>query len=289
MPLITLVLLACAALIHAGAHILLKRACNKLAFVWWQLLAALVLYSPILLTSRYDWPPTVWLIILASGVAEAVYFYATSRAYTLGDLSVAYPLSRGSAPLFTALWAAVFLRERPSPLGSIGIVVIAVGLFLINLPSWSDIVRPLQGLVEAAPRWALTAGLFISTYSVIDKVGVKYVSPLLYIYVVLVVTWLVMGAGWAADWKRRSHLLVEEWRANKWQAGGAGVAVVGAYALVLAAMQRSPVSYVGSIREVSVVLTAWVSTTFLGEGKGGLRIPASILVVAGIMLIAIGG
>ncbi len=289
MPLATLGLLGCAALIHSGAHILLKRACNKLAFVWWQLLAALVFYSPILLTSQWGWSLKVWLIILASGLAEAAFFYATARSYTLGDLAIAYPLARGSAPLFTALWAALLLHERPSPLGTAGIVIVAMGLFLVNLPSWADIVRPLQGLVEAAPRWALTAGLFISTYSIIDKVGVKYVPPLLYIYIVLVVTWLVMAAGWLANWKCHSHLISEEWRANKWQTMGAGVAVVGAYALVLAAMQQSPVSYVGSIREVSVVLTAWVSTTFLGEDRAGLRVPASVLVAAGILLIAMGG
>jgi len=83
--------------------------------------------------------------------------------------------------------------------------------------------------------------------------------------------------------------LKAEWQINKWKAVWAGVAVVGAYTLVLVAMQRSPVSYVGSVREMSVVLTAWIGSTFLGEGKAGLRVTASALVVAGIILIALGG
>jgi len=80
-----------------------------------------------------------------------------------------------------------------------------------------------------------------------------------------------------------------EWRANKWRTMWAGVSVMGAYTLVLFAMQRSPVSYVGSVREMSVVLTAWIGSTFLGEGKTGMRVTASALVAGGIMLIAVGG
>lgn len=287
MPLTTLALLICAAVLHSAAHTALKRATDKLAFTWWQLLAVILFYSPVLLIAKWNWPPLIWLVLVASALAEAAYFYATSRAYTLGDLSVTYPLARGSAPLFIALWAVLFLRERPSTLGYAGIMTIAAGLFLVNLPSWADITRPLRGLAQPASRWALVAGLCIGIYSTLDKVGVKYISPLLYIYLVLVVTWLVMTPPWRLG--RRTRVLVEEWRINKFSATFAGVAVVGAYTLVLIAMQHSPVSYVGSVREMSVVLTAWIGSTFLGEGKTGLRVTASALVVAGILLIAVGG
>jgi drug/metabolite transporter (DMT)-like permease len=277
----------CAAVLHSAAHTALKRATDKLAFTWWQLLAVILFYSPVLLIAKWNWPPLIWLVLVASALAEAAYFYTTSRAYTLGDLSVTYPLARGSAPLFIALWAVLFLRERPSTLGYAGIMTIAAGLFLVNLPSWADITRPLRGLAQPASRWALVAGLCIGIYSTLDKVGVKYISPLLYIYLVLVVTWLVMTPPWRLG--RRTRVLVEEWRINKFSVTFAGVAVVGAYTLVLIAMQHSPVSYVGSVREMSVVLTAWIGSTFLGEGKTGLRVTASALVVAGILLIAVGG
>ena len=279
----TLAILFCAALLHSGAHVALKGSKDKLAFSWWELLAILIFYSPVLLTARWAWPPWVWLIVIASGLVEAAYFYTTSRAYTLGDLSVTYPLARGSAPLFIALWAILFLRERPSALGYAGILTIAAGLFLVNLPSLADVTRPLKALAQPAARWALAAGLCIGIYSTMDKVGVKFISPLLYIYLILVVTWLALMPF------ERKRTLAAEWRANKWKTIWAGIAVVGAYTLVLVAMQRSPVSYVGSVREMSVVLTAWLGSTFLGEGKTGLRVTASALVVAGILLIALGG
>ena len=287
MPLTTVALLVFAAVIHSSAHVALKRANDKLAFTWWELLAIVVAYSPSVLTARWDWPSKVWLVMIGSAVAEAAYFYATSRAYTLGDLSVTYPLARGSAPLFITLWAVVFLRERPSAVGYAGIVTIAAGLFLVNLPGWRDVTRPLRGLAQPASRWALAAGFCISIYSALDKVGVRFVSPLLYLYLVLVVTWLAMTPRW---WlARQTDALAAEWRKNKWGAIYAGIAVVAAYTLALAAMQRSPVSYVGSVREMSVVLTAWIGATFLGEGKTALRVTASALVVVGIVLIAVGG
>jgi len=279
----TLALLICAAVFHSIAHVVLKGGTNKLAFTWWQMLAIIVFYSPVLLTAKGDWPLWVWLVIMVSALAEAAYFYATSRAYTLGDLSVTYPLARGSAPLFIALWAILFLGERPSAMGYLGIITIAVGLFLVNLPSWRDITRPLRGLTQPASRWALAAGLCIGVYSTLDKVGVKFISPLLYIYIILCVTWLALTP------LQRTNTLVVEWRANKWRTMWSGVSVVGAYTLVLIAMQRSPVSYVGSVREMSVVLTAWIGARFLGEGKAGLRVTASALVAVGIIMIAMGG
>jgi drug/metabolite transporter (DMT)-like permease len=283
----TVALLVFAAVIHSSAHVALKRANDKLAFAWWELGAIAVVYSPVLLAARWNWPWMVWFVVIGSALAEAAYFYATSRAYTLGDLSVAYPLARGSAPLFITLWAGLFLRERPSVVGYTGIVTIAVGLFLVNLPRWRDVTRPLRSLAQPASRWALAAGFCISLYSTLDKVGVRFVSPLLYLYLVLVVTWLAMTPRW---WlARQTDVLATEWRANKWGAIYAGIAVMAAYSLALAAMQRSPVSYVGSVREMSVVLTAWIGATFLGEGKTGLRVTASALVVVGIVLIALGG
>lgn len=283
MTLATLALLVCAAVLHSIAHVALKSGTNKLAFTWWQMLVSLVLYSPVLLTAKWNWPLLMWLIIVASALAEAAYFYATSRAYTLGDLSVTYPLARGSAPLFIVLWAMLFLGERPSAMGYLGILTIAAGLFLVNLPGWRDITRPLHGLTQPAARWALAAGLFIGVYSTLDKVGVRFISPLLYIYIILCVTWLVMTP------LQHSKTLMAEWRVNKWRTVWTGVSVMGAYTLVLIGMQRSPVSYVGSVREMSVVLTAWIGAKFLGKGKTGLRVTASGLVVVGIILIAVGG
>jgi len=167
----------------------------------------------------------VWLVVIGSALAEAAYFYATSRAYTLGDLSVAYPLARGSAPLFITLWAVVFLRERPSALGGGRHRDDCGGLVSGQLAGLARRGSPAARAGAAASRWALAARFLISIYSALDKVGVRFISPLLYLYLVLVVTWLVMTPRWC--WRGRPAC----WRPSGVRTSGRhlrGIAVVAA-------------------------------------------------------------
>lgn len=270
-----------------GAHVGYKRATNKLAFMWWWLLVVIVLFSPVLLTLRWDWPPIAWAVVAASALAEAAYMFSTSMAYARSDLSIVYPLSRGSAPLFIAVWAGLFLGERPSLAGWAGIALIVAGLYILNLRSAGDLLKPLRSLQQSGSRWALLAGLCTSAYSVLDKTGVRYIAPLPYLYLVLAGSWLALApVCWLG---LRRAVMVREWQVGKWSALLTGVVVMMAYVLVLTAMRRSAVSYVGAVREMSVILGAWVGSVWLREGQAGLRVPASVLVAAGIVLIAVAG
>ena len=192
MPVLSIVLLLFAAVLHALSNALIKLARDKLAFTWWMLTAWAVIGFPLIFFVGQP-PPIGWLIIFVSGLIEAVYFITLTRAYALGDLSQVYPIARGSAPLFVLLWAMLFLGERPTPIGVGGIVIVVIGLYLVNLPALSEWKRPLLGFKSAAARWALLTGLLISIYSAIDKVGVRYVDPLPYLYLFLVVTWIAAG------------------------------------------------------------------------------------------------
>jgi drug/metabolite transporter (DMT)-like permease len=235
--------------------------------------------------------PFLLLGSFVSGLIEAMYFITLTRAYALGDLSQVYPLARGSAPLFVLVWALIFLDERPKPIGVGGIFIVVIGMYLVNLPKLADWNRPLLGLRSAAARWALLTGLLISIYSSIDKVGMRYVDPLPYLYLFLVVTWVALSAQWLHP-DRRSALHAEvQIDRRRVLATAAAVAILGssAYALVLAALRLSPVSYVSPVRELSVVFGAWIGVRFLGEPGGRLRIFAALLVALGIMIIALGG
>jgi uncharacterized membrane protein len=130
-------------------------------------------------------------------------------------------------------------------------------------------------------------GLCISVYSIIDKVGTKYVPTFVYIYLVLLVTFLAFTSGILFGGKRAS--ITTEWRASKLGILVAGIADLVTYYLVLLAMRLSYVSYVGSVREMSVVLGAFLGSTLLGEGYGWVRILASVLVFLGILLIGVAG
>lgn len=293
MLLSSLLLLLLAALLHAIANALMKESRDKIAFAWWMLGVFCVLGAPALFYIPHV-QPVAWWIVLLSGLLEAIYFFSLTRAYTAGDLSLVYPIARGSAPLFLLFWAILFLGERPSWIGVFGILFIVSGLYIINLPSLAAWSRPFHAFRSAASRWALLTGLLISTYSAIDKIGVQYFSPFIYLYLILLVCWICLSIQWLFP-DRRLRLL-EEVRNTDGQNrkrmisifAAAGCGTLG-YFLVLAALRLSPVSYVGPVREVSVVFGSIIGVRYLGEEGGSLRIAASALVTLGIVLIALFG
>ncbi|CAG0933658.1 hypothetical protein TFLX_03162 [Thermoflexales bacterium] len=290
MTILSVCLLLLAAVLHALSNALIKRSRDKLAFTWWMLMAWAIIGFPLILFVGQP-PPIAWLIILVSGLIEAVYFITLTRAYALGDLSQVYPLARGSAPLFVLLWAMLFLEEQPTLAGVGGILIVVIGLYLVNLPALSEWKRPLLGFKSPAARWALLTGLLISIYSAIDKVGVRYVDPLPYLYLFLVVTWIALAAQWLHP-DRRAALRAElnpDCKRRIAQAATMALLGAGAYALVLAALRLSPVSYVSPVRELSVVIGAWIGVRFMGETGGRLRVVAAALVALGVIVIALGG
>jgi drug/metabolite transporter (DMT)-like permease len=290
MPVLSIALLLFAAVLHALSNALIKLSRDKLAFTWWMLAAWAIIGFPLIFFVGQP-PPIGWLLILVSGLIEAVYFITLTRAYALGDLSQVYPIARGSAPLFVLLWAMMFLGERPTPIGVGGIVIVVIGLYLVNLPALSEWKRPLLGFKSAAARWALLTGLLISVYSAIDKVGMRYVDPLPYLYLFLVVTWLALAVQWLNS-DRRVALRKElgsDVQNRVLRAVAVALLGAGAYGLVLAALRLSPVSYVSPVRELSVVIGAWIGVRFMGEPGGRLRVVAAALVATGIIVIAVGG
>jgi drug/metabolite transporter (DMT)-like permease len=288
MILSSILLLLLSAVLHAITNALMKQSQDKMAFVWWMLGVFCALGLPALFLIP-EVEPVGWIIVLISGLLEAIYFFTLTRAYRAGDLSVVYPIARGSAPLFLLCWAVLFLGERPTRIGLLGILTVVGGLYLINLPSLNDWGRPLYGFRSVASRWALLTGLLISWYSALDKLGVRYFSPLVYVYLLSLVCWICLSFQWLIA--RRRAALVAEIGASKRIASIIAAGILGnvAYLMVLAALRITPVSYVAPVREVSVVMGAWIGTRFMGEQAGSLRIIASALIALGISLIAIGG
>ena len=293
MLLTSVLLLLCAALLHAVTNALMKQSQDKLAFAWWMLGVFCTAGFPSLFRIP-DVPPLGWWIVFASGILEAVYFFVLARAYSSGDLSVVYPIARGSAPLFLLFWAIVFLKERPSGIGICGILLVVAGLYFINLPSFSAWSRPLHTFRSAATRWALLTGVLISSYTAIDKVGVKYFPPFVYLYLILLICWTCLSIQWLFR-DRRAALVreIQKTNSNKrspvtWIIAASAFGTCS-YLLVLAAMRLSPVSYVGPVREISVVFGSFIGVKFLGEPGGSLRIIASVFVALGILLIAMFG
>ena len=283
-----LLLILGSACMHVIVHVGLKKASDRTAFVWWMLVWAMVLFSPILVVFGGPLSPAAIGIMLLSSVFEAAYFLAIARAYRGADLSVIYPLARGTAPALLLIWSALILREPISAGGVAGVITIAAGLYVINLPRLGAWREPLRSLRQNGPRWALLAGLSTSLYTAIDKVGITFVPPLLYTYVALGITTLwvtpftLREVGWSG--------LLRELRASRLGTVLAGLMTLSAYGIVLLAMQfGTPASYAGAVREFSVVLGAAYGVFVLKESRSPMRIVGSLMVAAGVAMIALLG
>jgi len=285
MPPLALTLILIAALVHVVPHAAIKGTRDRDAFVWWMLVVNALVYSFLLFVRELPSAATLWMLIGASAAIESLYLFAISRAYASGALSVVYPLARGSAPIFLLGFSLFVLHEQLTVAGACGVLAIAAGVYLINLPTFAEWRAPLRALVLPSPRWALAAGFMTAVYTSIDKLAIRFVDPLLYIYLVLAATLLfytplaLRTTGWTA--------MRETLAATPVRVAIAGIGMPLAYALVLLAMRMGvPASYAGSVREVSVIVAAIAGVVAFGERVTLPRIAGACAIAAGIVAVA---
>jgi drug/metabolite transporter (DMT)-like permease len=285
---IALSIVLVSAFLHAGWNYLLKKSERKIVFIWWFLLVFAIIYLPVFL---FYYPkivitPAGWFCIAATGIIHGVYFWCIGAAYQRGDLSLVYPLARGSGPLFIPILAIILLGEEIAPLGVMGIALIVVGIFCAHLRSFSGsaFLEPFRALGSGASIWALCTGLATASYSIVDKIGVGLVHPPVYIYLMLLITWLMITP-WILIRERCS--LIPEWQRRK-----GSIVVVGflsglTYLMILFALRISKVSYVAAVREVSIVLSAYYGIILLKEKHGKQKLLGAALITIGVVAIGL--
>jgi drug/metabolite transporter (DMT)-like permease len=279
--------------------------------------AVSVLLSPPRLT------PLDWVFMTGTGLLQVGYFLFLQSGYRLGDLSLVYPLGRGSGALLAALAGITLLGERPGPAGITGIVLVVLGVLVLGTPARgagaarspatpappesrpaAPESRPAPAAAvsatspagPAAPRpapqtsraimFALVTGTFIASYTLWDKYAVSTlkVPPLLQGYASLPVMALVL----AHSALRQRDRSAQVWRRYRRQVAGAAVLSPLAYVLVLIAMTFTAVSAVAPAREVSVLAGVVLGRRLLGEGGLARRLTAAAAIAAGIICIAVG-
>ncbi len=283
MPPIALALLLIAAAMHTGWNLLIKRSHHKQIFAWWSLSAGVLCFAPFLLWST-PLPGAVWPYLVASAVVEALYFIALTHAYQQADFSLVYPLARGTAPALLVLWAVLFLGERSTPAGWVGLALLIAGLIAVAGPTaWQG--RSAWG--KNGLLTALAAAVCISLYAAIDGAAMRLAAPMPYLIVLLGLTAALTAPAAIAYYGREA--LLAEWRAHWPRIISAGVLSLAAYALVLQAYVLAPVSYAGAVREIGVVFAALVGWRWLGEAFGAIRTAGAALIFLGLVLIALKG
>ncbi len=281
-------------LVSAGLHVAwnvrLKTAGDPLRAATVGLLAASVGIVPAGIAAWWlaDQPPLPTegiALALASGVLEAVYFILLSAAYRRGDLSVVYPIARGTAPLLAVAIGVGLLGERLGLAGSIGVVLLLVGFLLLQRP-W----QALRGHgLDPSVVFAFATGVSIATYTAVDRVGTRLMDPVTYAAILwvtgalLLVLWIRLVAGGGLFAGGREGLR---------SAAIGGWLTLAAYMLVLWALSVAPLSGVAPLREsASVFAAAWGSVRLreaIDRGDTARRVGASVLIVAGALLLALG-
>jgi len=267
-----------AAALHAGWNALVKRtggpapADSQSATVLVAVGAAAVAGCALPFLPRPA--PASWSFIAASTALQAIYFALVARAYRTADMSLAYPVMRGGAPLIVALAGQVVFSEPLRSLAWLGIAAVCGGVLIMAL----DHRGPARGLGAALANAAV-----IAAYTLVDGLGVRRSgAPAAYTLWLFLLTGLVLAA-WALAIQGRTFLVEARRRWPAGLAGGTGAAA--SYGLALWAMTQAPVAEVAALRETSILFGAAISVLLLKERASAARLAAAGVIAAGAVLL----
>ncbi len=299
MPLTAFALVLLGAVIHAGWNLVAKKAGGDARFTFFSGGLMALVWAPVGVTMGWSvvpqWGALEWGVVAASGFLHWVYFICLLTGYRKSDLSVVYPLARGSGPLVSSLVAVVLFGERISLLGMGGILGVVLGVFLIaGGPALWRAATSKQGLQEPAAQerikagvfWGLLTGSLIAAYAVLDAWAVKVLalSPIVFDYFCNLVRLPWASVAFFRNVAEGVRLFRLQWK----HALVVAVASPVAYVMVLYAMRLAPVSHVAPAREVSMLFAAWFGGQLLGEGDRAARMAGAVLIAAGVIALALG-
>lgn len=288
MPILSLGLVLAAAVIHATWNLLAKQVGGGLGFVWLCAAASTVIWLPVAVIAAVvggaGMPWRGWLLVAGSALIHIGYFLALQYGYRIGDLSVTYPLARGTAPLISTVGAILVLGERPTPVGTLGLLLLVSGV--VALSFGGDLSTPkARAAARKAALVGAGVGAVIAVYTVWDAYAIKVValSPILY--------------DWYGELLRAVFLAIPATRfkpeiSRIWSTQRRKVLLVGllspaSYTLVLIALRTANVGQVAPLRECSVLFGVLAGARVLREGHVRRRLLAALTIFLGILALSL--
>lgn len=290
---LALVLVLAAAVCHAVWNLVAKRSGGGTHFALIGALMVTVVWAPVAVwfgvQSVAEWGWLQWGVLGASALVHLMYFNSLLFGYRAADLTVVYPVARGSGPLLASLGAVLLLGETLSLLSASGAIAVVCGVFLVagGPALWRRAHEPAERRrVTRGIAWGSITGVFIAGYTVIDGYAVKVLllAPVLVDYVGNVLRVPMMLPVALHDRAGFLSAFKSQWRA------ALVVAVLGplSYVMVLYAMRMAPLSHVAPAREVSMLFAALLGGTLLGEGDRVWRLLGAACIAAGVAALALG-
>ena len=281
----TFLIVLLAGLLHALWNIVAKKAGGDVRFACFSAGVGIVVWAPLGIWLGWDvvpqWDVWAWSFVVGSALLRILYFVVLLRGYRLADLTVVYPLARGTGPLLSSLAAIFWLDEAISLVGIFGIASVIGGVFLIA--GGPSLTR--ERLRNAGLRYGLLTGVLIACYTVVDGYAVKLLllSPFLMHYVENVVRGVLLMPVVLRDRPAARVLWHQQWK----YALIVGTITPVSYVLVLYALQTAPLSLVAPAREVSMLFAALIGGHLLGEGDRLLRVLGALLIACGVVMLGL--
>ena len=285
-------LIAVAAILHVTWNVLVKTSGDPLRAAGVGMVLGAVVLTPLAIAGwfaigRPPIPPEAIALGIGSGVFEAIYVVVLSAAYRAGDLSIVYPLARGTAILLAVGIGIAILGERPGPLGLAGIALLIAGFVWLQRP-WRVLTNAARGGgIDRGVALALLCGVMIATYSAIDRVGSRLTEPWLYGAIlwaanaIVLVVVLAVRISPAALIPREPRIVA------------GGLIMLVQYMAILVALSIAPLTAVAPLRESAVVLASGWGAIRLAEAAGrreaAARIAAASLIVIGAVFLGLDG
>jgi drug/metabolite transporter (DMT)-like permease len=287
MSFVPFALVVLAAFIHASWNLLAKRAASGgPAFVFAYNVVATLAYLPwviwLLATREQIWNWPIALCLVASAAIHLAYSLCLQRGYQVADLSVVYPIARGTGPLMSSIGAFILLREPPTSLGVLGLVAVVVGIGCISTQGNLAAFRQPKG--QEGVRWGLGTGSLIAAYTVVDGYGVKVlgIHPVLLDWFSNFLRFFMLAP---LVLKNVAHAK-ERMKGHWWLAIGVGLFSPLSYILVLSAVDMgAPLSLVAPAREMSMMIGAMFGMLILREPVNVWRVAGCATIVVGVVLL----
>jgi drug/metabolite transporter (DMT)-like permease len=285
MSVFTFGLVVAAAFIHATWNLLAKQTRGKAAFLWLVAVSSATMYGPLvgafILWRQPKLNGTELFFIAGSAFIHFAYFLILQKGYRVADLSIIYPLARGTAPIVSTLGAIGIFGERPSLTALFGILLIVLGILILTSGSYQTLQASNKGRF-----FGILTGVTIAAYTLWDKraVSAVMVSPLILDYGSTLTRVVLLTP--VAFWKQKE--VRAEWCKHRKQVLAVAFLNPLSFILVLIALIHSPVSYVAPARELSILFGVVLGGRLLSETNTGKRLFASILMLAGVAALTLG-
>lgn len=285
----SLLLVVLAAFVHAGWNLLSKRASSVgPIFIFAYNLVACVLYAPWVLMLLIDGKGIFWSwagisFVVLSGLIHLAYSLCLQRGYQVADLSVVYPVARGTGPMLSTLGAVLVLGEVPSAGGIVGLLFVIVGIGLIATQGDISAFRRPGG--QSGVRWGTATGGLIASYTVVDAYIVKAlgVAPVVLDWFSNLLRFFLLTPLVIANPSRAMEAMRGYW----WVAIGVGLLSPLSYILVLAALTSgAPLSIIAPMREMSMMVGALMGMLILRERVGFWRLIGCAVLIVGVIFLS---